>query len=179
MGDSLQDQLKALGLARDRPQRRQSQSTSSRARPRGAADGHRGSGHPDLPLDRAYELRARDERRRSEKTQRLQRDMERERRLINQAIRAIVDEQRLNQADAEIGRNFLYKGRIRRIFVTTEQQAGLNSGAMGIAYLAGGYHLLSAAAFESVRAISADHVVELREQADDEEEYPVPDDLTW
>ena len=60
-----------------------------------------------------------------------------------------------------------------------EQQQALTAGEIGIVYLTGGYHLLAAEALEAVRAISADHVIDLRGGNPDEDDHPVPDDLVW
>ena len=38
-------------------------------------------------------------------------------------VRAIIEAHRLNRDGAEIARNFMFRGRIRKIYVTPEQQA--------------------------------------------------------
>ena len=90
-----------------------------------------------------------------------------------------MEERRLNRDDASVPRHFLYKGRIRKIYVTAEQQGALADGQMGLVYLTGGYHLLAIEPLEQVRGISAEHVVELEGADPDEDEHPVPDDLVW
>jgi uncharacterized protein YaiL (DUF2058 family) len=73
----------------------------------------------------------------------------------------------------------MFKGRIRKIYVTAEQLKALNSGDLGIVYLSGGYHLLPAEQVESVRQLSAQHVPDLSVGSDEDGDYPVPDDLVW
>ena len=104
---------------------------------------------------------------------------DRRRRALNEQVRTIVDAHRLSRDDAELARYFLFRGRIRKIYVTPEQQRALNAGELGIVYLAGGYHLLASEHLQSVRAISAEHVVEQESAVEDEGEFPVPDDLVW
>lgn len=180
MGDSLQDQLRALGLSRKAPE----PENRKQKKPRPA--GRRVKADPppgpdrELSLDRAYELRQREEQRQAERSRQQKLEDERRRRLLNLAIREIVESRRQNSPEAEIARNFLYKGRIRKVHVTADQQKALSANELGIVYLAGSYHLLEPDALEAVRQISEEHVVDLGLQGDDDEtEHPVPDDLTW
>jgi uncharacterized protein YaiL (DUF2058 family) len=179
MAESLQEQLRALGLAKtkpERPARQERQKARGKQRqapkrPAGAAG--------ELSLDQAYALREREEQREAGRARQKKLDEDRRRREINQQIRRIVEADRLNRDDAPLPRNFLYKGRIRKIYVTTEQQQALSAGEMGIVYLAGGYHLLPAGPLEAARRVSADHVVDLTTGGEAEEDHPVPDDLVW
>ena len=104
---------------------------------------------------------------------------DRQRREINLKIREIVDAHRLNDAKAELGRNFMFRGRIRKVHVTPVQMKALNAGDLGIVYLSGGYHLMTTEQLDLVREISAEHVVDLGGGDDDEDEFPVPDDISW
>jgi uncharacterized protein YaiL (DUF2058 family) len=180
MGNSLQDQLRALGLAGSEPQQRQRKDKPARKakRPGGPARGERRDREPTL--DEAYALRQREEQRQAEDARRRKLEEERRRRQVNESIRAIVNARRLNRDDAEIARNFIFGGRIRKIYVTAEQQQALAADQLGIVYLAGRYHLLEPDALQAVRQVSAEHVVDLGcEAADDDPEHPVPDDLVW
>ena len=94
-------------------------------------------------------------------------------------MKAIVKEHRLNDPNAEVARNFMYKGRIRKINLTPEQLRLVNQGDLGVVYLLGGYHLLPADQVDAARQLSAEHVPDLSGSADDDEEFPVPDDLIW
>lgn len=159
MGDSLQDQLRALGLGKKRRQKKEP---------------------AELSLEKAYALKRREEQKQADMARRRKQAEDRQRRLLNNRIRDIVKAGRLNREDAEIARNFLFRGRIRKIQVTREQLTELNAGKLGIVYLSGGYHLLGLAQIEEVRALSAEHVVDLNTgDSDDDEEFPVPDDLSW
>lgn len=174
MSDSLQDQLLALGLAR----KKASATKQKRKPPRKKKPGDSGTG---LSLEKAYALRQREEKELADKARRRKQAEDRKRREINQAIRAIVSKNRLNSAEAELSRNFMYKGRIRKVNVTGDQLKALNAGELGLVYLTGGYHLLAPEWVDKVRELAPDHVPDLNsnEGSEEEEEFPVPDDLTW
>ena len=175
MGDSLQDQLLALGLAKNKPSKsKKKRSPKPRGRPPQA---RKPTG--EMTLDKAWALREKEERLSAEQRRARKIEEDRKRREINKAVKAVVQPHRLNKADAEVARNFLYRERIRKVYVTPEQNKALATGELGLVYLSGGYHLLPAEHVEAVRNISADHVVDLGGDEPEEEEFPVPDDLVW
>lgn len=170
MSSSLQDQLKALGLAKDKPKKA---SHKPRKRPVGEKES------ASLSLRKAYALKEREEQRQADQARSKKQAEDRKRREINNEIRKVVNQHRVNRQEAEIGRNFMFKGRIRKVYVTAEQLKALNSGDLGIVYLSGGYHLLPAEQVESVRKLSAQHVPDLSVGSDEDGDHPVPDDLVW
>jgi len=167
MSDSLQDQLKALGLARAKPK------PKPKPKPRG------NKGKQEFSLAKAFALKKRDEQNQADHARKKKLAEDRQRRQLNNEIRIIVKAHRLNRDDAEIGRNFMFRGRIRKVRVTPEQLKALNAGELGIAYLSGGYHLLANEHAEAVRLLSEEHVADLSTEAGDDGVHPVPDDLTW
>ena len=183
MADSLQDQLRALGLAtepkRERVDRKNGKKAgrAGRQRPTTGRSAPRADG--ELPLEQAWALRELEEQRQAQQARDRKRAEERRRREINHSIRSIVEAHRLNRDDAEIARNFMFRGRIRKLYVTSEQQQALSEGRLGIVYLAGGYHLLAAEQLDAVSRIDPGHVVDLGAASDDEDQFPVPDDLAW
>jgi uncharacterized protein YaiL (DUF2058 family) len=177
MGKSLQDQLLALGLASEKskpakPRRKSGKPRPTQRKPKEQAGG-------EMPLDKAYALRKQEEGRQADKARRKKQEEDLKRRKINNDIRKIVEQYRLNDDKAEIPRNFMFRGRIRKIYVTAEQQRALNEGQMGISYLSGGYHILARENLEAVRSISPDHIPDLGGAGDEEEDHPVPADLSW
>ena len=176
MSDSLQDQLKALGLAKKSPERKKPRRKGPPAANRSSAKKSAGA---EMPLGKAYALREKEEQKSADKARRRKQAEDRKRREINKKIREIVKHKRLNVAAAEVPRNFMYRERIRKIYVTAEQNQALSSGELGLAYLSGGYHVLDRETLEQVRVIAADHVVDFEAASEDEEEFPVPDDLQW
>jgi len=182
MAESLQDQLRKLGLAREKGEGKGKPANKPRGKATGtsAAAVKSGRGH-QMPLDKAWALRDRAEQKQVDEARRRKQAEDRRRQQINGEIRRIVEAQRQNRDEAEIPRNFLYRGRIRKVYVTPGQHQALSEGLLGIAYLTGGYHLLEAGALDQVRAISPEHVVDLTggSPGEDEDEHPVPDDLAW
>jgi uncharacterized protein YaiL (DUF2058 family) len=179
MGESLQDQLRALGLANQQKDARKGHKEpdkSGKQRPE-----RRPAGEPasEMSLDQAWALRDQEEQRRAQEARSRKQEEDRRRRALNERVRALIDAHRLNRDDAEIPRNFMFRGRIRKIYVTPEQQAALTAGKLGIAYLAGTYHVLASDHLAAVRSISPEHVVERDAGCESEEEFPVPDDLQW
>lgn len=180
MGDSLQDQLRALGLANSQAGRGRKEKSPA-SKPGKQPVRRKGSGSDgELSLDAAYALRRREEQRQAQRAQQKKREEDQRRRKLNKAIREIVTARRQNHEDADIARNFMFHGRIRKVYVTAEQQRALSAGRLGIVYLSGGYHLLEPEALAAVGEISAEHIVDLRlEVVEDDPEHPVPDDLIW
>ncbi len=133
-----------------------------------------------MSLDRAYALRRQEEKTRADTARQRKRAEDRKRRQLNQEIRAIVSKHRLNDTNADVPRHFMYRGRIRKINLTPDQLKALNTGELGLAYLSGGYHLLAPDHVEAVRKLSAEHIPDLAsEETGEDNEFPVPDDLTW
>lgn len=179
MAGSLQDQLKALGLAKDKPAKTPD-AAKKPAGPRKKPDSKHQQKPQEMSLEKAFALRKQDEKRKAEQAKKRKQEEDRQRKLLNTAIREIVKAHRLNRDDAEVARNFMFRGRIRKVHVTPDQLKALNAGELGIAYLSGGYHLLGAEHVDAIRQLSAAHVPDLNTGAeDDDEEFPVPDDLIW
>jgi len=182
MSETLKEQLLALGLAREKKGRSQPAKAGNRGdtkhRKKVAVRGE-DENRVEMSLDRAYALRRQQEKTQVEAARKRKQEEVRRRRQLNREIGDIVKKHRLNTPDAEIPRNFMYKGRIRKIYLTPEQMAALNREDLGIAYLSGGYHLLALEHIEAVRKLSADHVPDLGGESGNDEEFPVPDDLIW
>lgn len=197
MSKSLQDQLLALGLAKEQaskpskpaqhggkkaggrnPGQRPAQETArNSARPRPSA-ANRTATRPaaaaksaeDISLEQAYRIRENQEKSEKLKQRERKQEEDRLRAVLNREIRQIVEAGRLNLPEAPEARYFMYKDRIRKIHVTAEQLLDLNSGKLGVVYLAGGYHLLNMDQVDAVRKLSPAHVPELLTgEADDEE----------
>ncbi len=174
MSESLQDQLMALGLAKDRPKKK----SKPKRRPKSRRTG--GSGQ-DISLDAAYRARKQAEKASQEQAKAEKRALDLERRRINKEIEALLDGQAQNVEGAELKRNFLFKGRIRTVRVTPEQLVAVNDGSLGVVFLRGNYLLVDPQLRDQIAALSADHVPDLSGDASAEEEgdHPVPDDLIW
>lgn len=176
MSDSLQDQLRALGLAKKSQERKKPR---HQGKPPPKKPSARKPASGEMPLGKAYALREKEEQKSADQARRRKQAEDRKRREINKKIREIVKDRRLNVDDAEVPRNFMYRERIRKIYVTSEQNQALIKGELGLVYLSGGYHVLDRETLEQVRAFAADHVVDFESTSEDEEEFPVPDDINW
>ena len=185
MADSLQDQLKALGLAKEKkpahkkPRNRKPGAGKPRSGNAGTGKAGAAKDNGEMALGKAWALREREEKQSVEQARARKREEDRKRREINKAIRAIVQPNRLNRDDAEVARNFMFREGIRKVYVTPELHKALGEGSLGLVYLSGGYHVLASEHVEAVRKIAADHDVDLGGDDEEEEEVPVPDDLTW
>jgi len=190
MSKSLQDQLLALGLANKKPRkipqpsRRAPAKTDRRAgagsSPKKGQVGVKRAAGGEVSLDRAYALRQQEEKKQADTTRKRKQAEDRQRRQLNNEIRAIVSKHRLNDAKAEVPRHFIYRGRIRKINLTPDQLKTLNAGELGLAYLSGGYHLLAPEHLEAVRKLSKEHIPDLAScETEEENEFPIPNDLTW
>ena len=195
MSESLKDQLLALGLAKSPPARKKNHQSGKRpanVKNRSRSDSrhksadkkathNKGKQSPDseLSLAQAFRLREQQTKQESEKAKERKRQEERKRRELNKEVRGLIEPNRLNSESAELTRNFMYKGRIRKVNVTAEQYAALNDGSLGLIYLAGGYHIVASEWVAKVNEIAPDKVPDLSGKDEDDDEFPVPDDLVW
>jgi uncharacterized protein YaiL (DUF2058 family) len=175
MSNSLKDQLLALGLASKKTESR----PRKQSRPKPAARKPKQS-KAEISLDQAYRIRSKDDRQKKEQAVALKREQERQRREINQKIKVLIKESAVRDETADTKRNFIYKGRIRSVLATPGQIKEINSGLLGVVYLSGNYHLMPKDKIEEIRLFAADHIPDLAgTDREDEEDNPVPDDLTW
>jgi len=175
MSNSLKDQLLALGLAPKksgaRPKKQQKPRPDAAKAKQGGAE---------ISLDQAYRIRNKDERRQKQQAITQKREQERQRRQVNQKIKTLVKQYAVRDEAADSKRSFLFKGRIRSVLATREQINKINSGALGVVYLSGNYHLMPADQTEEIRQFAPDHVPDLEGTVSEEEhDNPVPDDLIW
>jgi len=188
MSDSLQDQLLALGLAKEKPKPapggRKHKQNARKARSgkggrpkaeRAPASGKDG----EISLDAAYRARQNDEKSSAERARAEKRALDLERRRINTEIENLLKDQSLNDREGALKRNFLYKGKIRSVRVNEAQLKALNEGDLALVFLRGDYLLVTPELAGKVRQLSPEHIPDLGGDAPQEEEFPVPDDLIW
>jgi len=175
MSDSLKDQLLSLGL---KPKKTRQE--SNKPRRSGNNPPKQKPANGEMSLDQAYRMRNQQERQQKEQAIARKREEDRQRREINQKIKALVKAHAIRDEKADTKRNFLYKGRIRSVLTTIDQLRDINAGKIGVVYLSGNYHLLAADKIAEVLEFAPDHVPDLKgAEGEGEEEFPVPDDLTW
>jgi len=103
------------------------------------------------------------------------------RKALRRKIQELVQSERLNDAQADVAYHFVKGKRIKRIYVTADQRAQLETGTIVIAALEGNHHLLTRQACEQLLSLAPQTVVcggESSSEADDRE-HPVPDDINW
>ncbi|SDD80963.1 DUF2058 family protein [Aquimonas voraii] len=208
MTTSLRDQLMQLGFKAPEPAKPREPQRSPRAgspgqpsrgqgKPAPAKSAHgrsqAGGGQKAVPrsqeeidLAKAYALRQRVER---EEQQRLERERQAEaarRREARQKLFELMQKASLNAASAELPRHFEHAGKIRRVYVTSEQLKALNAGELAIVSAGGRYHLVTLAHADEARALMPDCVAlqvdpNAVEGGDDyaDPRFAVPDDLVW
>ena len=173
MSKSLKDQMLALGMTASKPKPKPKK--QHKPRPKIAKDSN-----AEISLDQAYRIRSKDERQKKEQATALKRKLERERREINQKIKALIKDHSVRDEAADKKRSFLYKERIRSVLATSQQITEINNGELGVVYLSGNYHLMPAAKVEEIRQFSPEHIPDLAgSENEDEKDNPVPDDLIW
>lgn len=178
---SLQDQLLKSGLVSEQKLK------ESRSKKRKQRKASKGKG-AEPSLAQAYAQRARQEQQERDRELNRRREEARRRRELKARLKQLIVPNALNQTDAPKPRYFDHNGKIRKLYVTPEQLAGVNKGSTGIAYFGGRYYLIPAEALRKVHEIEPSAVgffapfTEENEAAEDgyeDEKYQIPDDLTW
>lgn len=174
------------GPSRSRPgQRPSAPERKSGPRSDSATRPARGSGEPDLKA--AFAARERAETAEKLAQQRAAEEESRRRKAQRAELKRVLAlHTPLNDAAAEIARNFLWGRKIRRVYVTADQLKAVNGGTLGIVALDGRFLLHPADVVREVGAIDV-HAVGLLvdpnapepEPDYDDPRYQVPDDLIW
>lgn len=184
MGDSLKDQLLSLGFrsapeAKAKP--RVNAKTKLRARPPKPA-----TGDEQIDLAKAFALRTREEQRERAEAEKARQEAKRRKLEARAAVDAALAGNSRNSPEADIARHFNYAGKIRRIYVTSEQLQQLNAGDLGIVQHNGRFHLVAQDVLRQVAALLPALVVQLGDVPDtpdaagyEDPKFQVPDDLIW
>lgn len=179
MGNSLLEQLKKAGLVDERKAKQVEQEKRKRAK----ADKSARTGEAPASAGKAAKVardRALEQQRRQAAAQRA----------LAAQVRQLVEAHRLPPSDGEIAFHFTEDGKVRRVFVTAEQQVQLGKGKLAIVRFDKGYALVPAAAADKIRQRDPQAVVlhhtEVSREADPAgdpndpyAEFQVPDDLMW
>lgn len=212
MSDTLRDQLLGLGFkpvpkpapkpaarpphkAKGRPERERPQGRKADGRSEGAQrksgdargrGGNKPRSREDIDLAKAYAIRAQREKDERIEAERVKQEEARLRREARAKLAALVQGKALNREEADIARHFEYGGKIKRIYVTSEQLQALNAGELGVLQNNGRYLLVAAAVLAEAEAVFAPAVAlkvdpDAPAEADPyaDPKYQVPDDLVW
>lgn len=193
MSDSLKDQLLGLGFKPVAKTGSKPASSRPESNKRQAGKHKHLKPHPviskstqDIDLAKAFALRNQQDKLERERAEIEKREASERKKLAKETVAKLLQGQILNVADADIARHFSYGGKIKRIYVTSEQLPLLNSGMLGVVQFNGRYCLVSKAVVLGVRealpalvALYCDGSEESLPEGYDDPQFHVPDDLIW
>jgi uncharacterized protein len=140
----------------------------------------------EIDLAKAYAIRAQREKQERIEAEILKQEEARKRREAKARLAELVKDKGLNDPNAEVARHFPYGGKIKRIYVNSEQLKRLNAGELGVIQLDGRYLLVTAellaeaeAVFPPAIALKVDPNAPAEEDPYADPQYQVPDDLVW
>jgi uncharacterized protein YaiL (DUF2058 family) len=182
MSDALREQLLKAGLATEQDVKRAR--TQKRHQDRNHRKQGKGRARPQSETaqqtaDAQAQKRARD------RTLNQRREAEKRRKADEHAARELVIKHEIAHGrDGDLAFNFMHDGRIKKIYVSREQQQQLAEGKIAIARTRGRFRLIPRDIAERVRPRAPFLVAFLSEgdsAADDPAyaDHPVPDDLIW
>jgi uncharacterized protein YaiL (DUF2058 family) len=172
MSESLRDQLLKAGFKpapRPKPHKH-AQAKPEPRKPRAPAE-------PDLA--QAFALRARADRAERETAEREAREKAAARKERKRKLQALLEGKALNQADAELPRNFEFAEKIRRVYVTVSQLQQINRGELGVVMHGGRALVVARDVALQAQAIAPEVVALLVDPSAPVSDDGVPDDLMW
>lgn len=105
------------------------------------------------------------------------------RRKMKSAIQALIEANALKQFKGEEIYRFTLQNKIRELLVTDAVRKQLVNAELAITRLNGATQIIPAAVATEIRAINPQWVIFMTNDADssddDDEEFPIPDDLIW
>ncbi|QDH69949.1 DUF2058 domain-containing protein [Marilutibacter alkalisoli] len=202
MSDSLRDQLLGLGFKSapankpklaGKPKQGGKPAKSGRSggtfgRNSGKSGGTGGKprSREDIDLAKAYAIRAQREKDERIAAEKAKQEEARKRREARARLAELIKGKSLNSDEADIARHFEYGGKIKRVYVTTEQLKALNAGELGLVQQDGRYLLVTAellvqaeAIFPPAIALKVDPNAPAGDDPYSDPKYQVPDDLVW
>lgn len=180
MGNSLFDQLKKSGLVDEDRAKKAKRTRHKQVKQQ--------KGTQARPLDEGKLKVQQDhaEKAGRDRALNLQRKQAAEQKAIAAQIRQLIEMNRIQTDDGEIGFNFTDGNRVQRFYVTENQQDHLVRGRLAIVRLQDSYHLVPAGVAEKIKGRDPSCVMILNltqsgaSDADDPyADFQVPDDLMW
>lgn len=180
MGNSLQEQLLKAGLV-DEKKLKQTQKQKGKQNKR---QRHGEAAAPDPQLEQRQRERAAKAERDRELNR--QRQETADRKAIRAQILQLIETHRLSREGGETAFHFTEQGKIKRIYVTDEQQQALSKGKLVVVALKQGHELVPAEIGERILERNPEWKVSRYEEVsadktDDDyyAKFEVPDDLMW
>jgi uncharacterized protein YaiL (DUF2058 family) len=179
MGNSLQDQLLKAGLA-DAKQAKKAKAGKPPKKKK-----KRGGG-PELSESARAARQAMADKAARDRALNQQRKAEAEQHALRAQVRQLVEQNRLNREDGELGYHFQDGSKLRKLYVTPAILDQLARGRADVVCLDDGqYEVVPAAVADKIRARDPDCVMPRNtassEPAEDDpyKDFQVPDDLMW
>ena len=114
-----------------------------------------------------------------------QRDEQRQQKALTAEVKQIVQQHSIAIAkEAELAYNFTFENKVKKIYVTTQQQKQLTLGQLAIATVDQAYLLIPDKIAEKIERRLPGMVIrtQIDAQSNDDDsyaDYPIPDDLMW
>jgi len=180
MSNSLQDQLKQLGLADEKQARKARQDKKKNRK------GRKPSRRQPAATDPHAEAAGRERAEKAERDRATNSKREARRRAKETAarIRQIVDTHRIKRGDGERVYRFTRGRKIKEVWLSPEHHQRLADGEIALVTYGDGYELVPKATAERIRDIDEKALLVLNTEgtASDDDAYadfPIPDDLVW
>lgn len=183
MAGSLQDQLLNIGVVdkkkakQAKTQKRQGAKKAKQARKSGqAVEGD----NTQQNLDQAKL-----EKQQRDRELNKQRDAERTQKALAAEVRDIIKQHAVEvPKDADVPYNFVQGKKIKKIYITAEQQAQLIRGQLAIALLEESHRLIPDKMAEKIEIRLPEMVIRIQPEEEPDEDdpyadYQIPDDLMW
>lgn len=132
----------------------------------------------NVSLAAAYKARTAQEQRERDLAKRKKQAEAKAKRERIQAVLKLIEGKTLNREDAEESRYFEYARKIRRVYVTAEQQEQLNSGELGVVQSKGRYYIVAAAIAKAVQEAAPEFLALLQAPENGTEEAEASPDPT-
>ena len=182
MSKSLRDQLMNVGLA-TKQQALQAKSKNKKQKKQAAKAG-------DLTEQEKRRVELQKEREaKAEKDRELNRQLEdeRQRKAIDAQVRQLIETNVLGRDGGDSEYKFIYDNKIKKIYVTAEQNTQLERGLLALAVLGDDFWLIPAPVASKIAERKPESIVMQNDKSGDltEEEqdwyadYQIPDDLMW
>lgn len=172
---SLKDQLLKAGLAPKKPKQKPKKTKT----PTPPKNKRAKVGEATLRAQRAMLAKAKKDKKLNE-----QRVKDAEKKAKIAEIKQLIDQSKLDRKEGETAYHFTYAKKVKKIYVTEEQQTLLSKGKIGIVTLGNDqYFLVPKDVAEKILEREQNFVVPEQEQANSENDeyadYQIPDDLNW
>jgi uncharacterized protein len=170
MSESLRDQLLKAGFKESPKPKHAGKREQRPAKPSREVE-------PDLA--QAFALRAKADRAQREADEREARAQAEARRERKRKLQTLLADKALNREDADQVRNFLFAGKIRRVYVTPEQLRQINAGELGVVMHSGRALVVTREVAMQVGALAPELLALLVDPDAPQADDGVPDDLMW